>query len=158
MSSSASEPLNIDMPIWKRLRDRFLEWLLLSILVGLLPILLRSGVLLAYDAETTRLELFGDGELYIAGAGLTAAGIGKLFLDFKSPRQGSLMAHAYAAVFALLVTLFGSVLYILGPEGLSGEKPGAEEVLSYATLSMAMFVVATITSLSCILVSEFGGR
>ena len=136
------------MLIWTKV----LKWLLIGVAVGLLPVGLKAAFTYVGGQPITSQSLLGDGELFLVGAGLAAAGIGDLVFQYRAPNapqtpQGLTLIRASAGTLAGLSALVGTAIY-----GLGSDNPVA--TTEYINASILMVIVTAVAGFRCVLLAK----
>ncbi|GII95869.1 hypothetical protein [Sinosporangium siamense] len=151
--SAGSQSESYSHSLTHRVVAKLIKWLIVSLLVGLSPIIINAFILYSSGKQISQVALFGTGELYLVSTGIIAAGIGELYFELKNagPRTGNPYMQLSTSTAVSL-----SVLLAICCAGAYGGKPAYPNPLDhYVSLSIYMFLGAVITSASCTILSEF---
>jgi hypothetical protein len=148
------ERLTSPIPTPHRVVAKLVKWAFVSLLIGLLPVLFKVVFVFAEDKPVTKLAILGSGELFLVAAGLTANGVGEIVFELHSPgapmntNLAMQIFRAIAVITSIVIVAIGAAVY--------GNANGDSTVTdNYMDLSWFVLAAAAISSLSCVIVSEF---
>ncbi|MFF3440442.1 hypothetical protein [Streptosporangium sp. NPDC002721] len=147
---ASGSPHSLGHRIWARMT----KWLIVSIMVGLSPVIINASRFYTNGKPSTGFEVavFGTGELYLVSTGIIAAGIGELFFELKTMAR---VPDSPGIQISKSVAVSISVLLAIICAGSYGGAPPPSEAERYMDLSIYMLLGAMITSASCAILSEF---
>ncbi|MFY1695637.1 MULTISPECIES: hypothetical protein [unclassified Solwaraspora] len=141
------------IPTPHRIAIKLIKWTLVSLLIGMLPVLLKALFVFADNQALTKASILGSGELFLVAAGLTASGVGEIVFELHSPDRPMIInlyvqiTRAAAIIISIVIVAIGAAVY--------GSANGAESVTdNYMNLSWGVLIAASLSSLSCVIVAE----